>query len=76
VSGVIVALAFDYLIYKVIANTSTKHYCPPSLPPDGREQQQVKVSQPVSTLHKPLLPLIDSTCVVNMEKEQQACCCH
>jgi len=68
VSGVFAALAFGYLIY---TNTRTKHCCPPSSPPDGYEKQQqaeqVKVSQPVSTPHKPLLPLIETTDVVNME---------
>jgi len=61
-SGVIAVLAFGYLIYKVIANTSTWDCCPLSSPPDGYEQaEQVKVSQPVST------PFIETTGVVNME---------
>jgi len=79
VSGVIAALAFGYLICKVLANTSTKHCCQPSSPPDGDERRQqqrqveqaettmAQVSQSVSTPHKPLLPLIESTGVVNME---------
>jgi len=67
VSGVIAALPFGYLIYKVIAKTSTKHCCPPSSPDSYEQRQQaieqaeqVKVSQPVSTPCKPLLPLIET----------------
>jgi len=61
VSGVIAALALGYLIFKVIVNTSARHCCPPSSPPDGYEQQQVKVSQPVHTPHK---TLVETTGVV------------
>jgi len=66
------ALDLGYLIFKGIVNTSARHCCPPSSPPDGYEQQQqveqaiqraerVKVSQPVSTPHK---TLVETTCVV------------
>jgi len=64
-SGLTAALAFGYLIY---TNISTKYCCPPSSPPDGGERaEQVKVSQPVDTPNKPLLPLIETTGVGNME---------
>jgi len=65
VSWVIAVLAFGYLIY---TNISTKDCCPPSSPPDGDERaERVKVSQPVDTPNKPLLLLIETTGVVNME---------